>query len=132
MIGWVPLWSGISGSTTPTATTPTDPLSGVPINFVSKIAIVGNIAGSRIFSVANNPIINQDVGYSYKTINHANILNMIRRNIALMTRNIDDATLAAIASPFNFVIIKNNDLRIELSSLNPYLTAGKRSLIVIG
>ena len=57
---------------------------------------------------------------------------MIRRNIALMTRNIDDVTLASMTSPFDFTIIKNNDLRIELSSLTPYITAGKRSLIVIG
>lgn len=126
------MWTSISGALLPTVATRPDPLAGVPINFVSKIAIVGNIAGSRVFSVENNGVVNQDVGYSYKAINHANILNMIRRNIALMTRNIDDSALAVIASPFNFVIVKNNDLRIELSSLTPYLTAGKRSLIVIG
>lgn len=100
------MWTSITGSALPTAITEVDPLAGVPINFVSKIAIVGNIAGSRVFSVENNGKVNQDVGYSYKTINHANILNMIRRSIALMTRNIDDATLALATSPFDFIIRK--------------------------
>ena len=112
-----------------------DPLAGVPINFVSKIAIVGNIAGSRVFSVQNNGVVNQDVGYSYKTINHANILNMIRRNIALMTRNIDDSELDPADvndNKFNFIIRKNQDFRISLNSLTPYITAKKRSIIVIG
>jgi hypothetical protein len=109
-----------------------DPLSGIPINFVSKIAIVGNIAGSRIYSVVNNPTVNQDVGYSYKTINHAEILNMIRKNISLMTRNIDEGTLETVGSPFDFVILKNQDFRIQSSSIVPYIGAGKRSIIVIG
>ena len=131
-LGWVPFWSGLTGSTLPTAITVADPLAGVPINFVSKIAIVGNIAGSRVYSVVNNPTINQDVGYSYKTINHSAILNMIRKNIALMTRNIDDSVLETMASPFDFVILKNQDFRIQLSSIVPYIGAGKRSIIVIG
>ena len=131
MIGWVPLWSGISGSTTPTAITPTDPLSGVPINFVSKIAIVGNIAGSRVFSVTNNSVANQDVGYSYKTINHANILNMIRRNIALMSRNIDEATLENVLSPHEFIIIADGgDYRID-SGWNAGTINSKRAIIII-
>lgn len=131
-LGWVPMWTSLSGTTLPTAATVVDPLAGVAINFVSRIAIVGNIAGSRVFSVQNNGVVNQDVGYSYKTINHADILNMIRKNIALMTRNVDNTTLANITSPLDFVILKNQDLRIELSSLTPYITAGKRSIIVIG
>jgi hypothetical protein len=113
-------------------TTPIDPLPGVPINFISRIAIVGNIAGSRVFSVANNGVVNQDVGYSYKTINHADILNMIRKNIALMTRNVEDSDMDDPNDSPDFVVIKNKDLNIQLSSLTPYITAGKRSLIVIG
>ncbi len=64
--------------------------------------------------MANNPIVNQDVGYSYKTINHANILNMIRRNIALMSRNIDAATLESVGSPHDFLIIADgSDYHID-------------------
>ena len=57
---------------------------------------------------------------------------MIRKNIALMTRNIDDSVLETMASPFDFVILKNQDFRIQLSSIVPYIGAGKRSIIVIG
>ncbi|MBC7504088.1 hypothetical protein H7169_03880 [Candidatus Gracilibacteria bacterium] len=131
-LGWVPLWSGLTGSTTPTVITPTDPLNGAPINFVSKIAIVGNIAGSRVFSVVNSPIVNQDVGYSYKTINHANILNMIRRNIALMSRNIDQTTLESVGSPHAFIIrADGSDYRID-SGWNVGTINSKRTIIIIG
>lgn len=69
---------------------------------------MGNIAGSRVYSVVNNPTVNQDVGYSYKTINHSEILNMIRRNIALMSRNIDDGALDPVSTDakFNFIVRK--------------------------
>lgn len=102
------MWTSVSGSVLPTPTTIVDPLAGVPINFVSKIAIVGNIAGSRVFSVQNNGVVNQDVGYSYKSINHANILNMIRKNIALMSRNISDSDLDPVSTDtkFDFIIRK--------------------------
>lgn len=107
-LGWIPMWTSVTTALLPDATTLVNPLAGVPINFVSRIAIVGNIAGSRIFSVANNGIVNQDVGYSYKSINHAAILNMLHKNIALMTRNIDDADLdpAATDTKFDFIVRK--------------------------
>lgn len=131
-LGWIPLWSGLSSISVPVDATPTDPLNGAPINFISKIAIVGNIAGSRVYSVENNPIVNQDVGYSYKTINHANILNMIRRNIALISRNIDVATLEDTASPHDFLIIQDgSDYHIDLGWNNATIN-GKRSIILIG
>ena len=76
----------------PDGSTTASGFGGTPINFVSKIAIVGNIAGSRVYSVTNSGIQNQNVGYSYKTINHASILNLIRKNIALMTRNVEFST----------------------------------------
>lgn len=135
-LGWIPLWSGLSGSIIPDGTTIANPLDGVPINFISRIAIVGNIAGSRIFSVQNNALVNQDVGYSYKTVDHPSILNMLRRNIALMSRNISDTDLADINSQHQFIIqnITNTptgpDFRIDASQLIPYITAWKRSIIV--
>lgn len=134
-LGWIPLWSWLSGSTVPDGTTISDPLDGVPINFVSRIAIVGNIAGSRVFSVENNALVNQDVGYSYKTVNHPKILNMLRRNIALISRNISDAELVNVNSQHDFIILKNPlnpDFRINFSNFLPYITAGKRSIVVIG
>jgi hypothetical protein len=59
---------------------------------------------------------------------------MLRRNIALMSRNISDADLVDINSPHEFIIKKdsaNPDFRIEFNELIPYITAGKRSIIVI-
>ena len=54
---------------------------------------------------------------------------MIRKNISLMTRNVSDTSISA---PFDFVILNNQDLRLDPAILTPYITAGKRSLIVIG
>lgn len=129
-LGWIPLWSGLSGSVVPDASTPTDPINGVPINFVSKIAIVWNIAGSRIFSVENNATVNQDVWYSYTTVNHANILNLIKKSISIISRNISDADLASLTSPHNFLIYKSiPTYNMDFWWITP-LT--KRSIIVIG
>ncbi len=64
-------------------------LDGVGVNFIGKIAIIGNIAGTRIYNMTN-----QNVGYVYNTINQASILNTIRKNIALVSRNISSANLA--------------------------------------
>lgn len=46
-----------------------------------------------------------------------------------MTRNVSDTSISA---PFDFVILNNQDLRLDPAILTPYITAGKRSLIVIG
>lgn len=131
-LGWIPMWSGLSWSVVPDASTPSDPINGVPINFVSKIAIVGNIAWSRIFSVSNNSIVNQDVGYSYKTVNHANILNLIKKSISIISRNISDADLTDINSPHDFLLFKSGIDYI----IDGWWFAGtinnKRSVIVIG
>ena len=51
-----------------------------------------------------------------------------------MTRNIDEADLDPVATDakFDFIVRKNLDFRIASNSLIPYITAGKRSIIVIG
>lgn len=52
---------------------------GVPVNFIGKVAILGNIAGTKIFEIANkHNFENQNVGHNYMTIQHAPILNTIR------------------------------------------------------
>lgn len=63
-------------------------LDGVGLNFIGKIAIIGNIAGTRIYNITN-----QNVGYVFDNINQAEILNTIRKNIALASRNISSANL---------------------------------------
>jgi hypothetical protein len=119
------MWTGLTGL--PTSGSTADPLSGVSVNFISKIAVVGNIAGSRVFSVANNATINQDVGYSYKTINHADILNLIRKNIALISRNISDSDLANENNTLDFFIKKT-----DYTPGSGDLPDKKKSAIVIG
>jgi hypothetical protein len=126
-LGWVPMWTGLTGSTLPAPTDIADPLGGAPVNFISKIAIVGNIAGSRVFSVQNNATTNQDVGYSYKTINHADILNLIRKNVALISRNISDSDLANENNTLDFFIKKT-----DYTPGSGDLPNRKRSAIVIG
>jgi hypothetical protein len=121
------MWTGLTGSTLPAPTDIADPLGGAPVNFISKIAIVGNIAGSRVFSVQNNATTNQDVGYSYKTINHADILNLIRKNVALISRNISDSDLANENNTLDFFIKKT-----DYTPGSGDLPNRKRSAIVIG
>lgn len=140
-LGWVPFWTWISSWTTlPDGTTIATPIAASPINFVSKIAIVGNIAGSRVYSVTNSGVTNQDVGYTYKTINHASILNMLRKNIAIMSRNIDPLILQLDSStnPHNFILIDStttnlpsNDYVIHGGWSMPNSNPNKRSIIVI-
>lgn len=77
------------------------------------------------------------MGYSYKTINHANILNLIRKNIALMSRNVDNTTLINVTSPLDFIIVKDGnytskDYRIDFSWNASTNINGKHSVIVIG
>lgn len=122
------MWTGLSGATLPDPTIIADPLGGAAVNFVSKIAIVGNIAGSRVFSVQNNAVINQDVGYSYKTINHADILNLIRKNVAIISRNISDSDLANENNTLDF-FIKKTDYTLGSGGDLPNT---KRSAIVVG
>jgi len=107
---------------------------GAAINFISRIVIIGNIAGSRVFSVVNSGTTNQDVGYSYNTINHSNMLDLIRRNVALMTRNVTDTMLMDYSSQLDFVLFKNQDFRIDLSggSIGSFITSKKKTLIVQG
>lgn len=81
------------------------------MNFVGKIAIIGNIAGTRIFNVPN-----QNVGYVFTTTKHADIINAIRKNLAILSRNIDDTTLADVNSNFTFLVKKNGDYAFDISN----------------
>ena len=48
------------------------------------------------------------MGYTYKTVNHASILNLLRKNIALMTRNVDPDYFKDDASLNRFDFILQN------------------------
>lgn len=76
------------------------PAAGASVNFIGKVAVIGNVAGSRVFEVYNtNQYQNQNVGISYSTLQHANLLNQIRGNIARITRNANPANWKTV--PFN-------------------------------
>ena len=87
-LGWIPFYA--SASTPVTSTTQSGVLlDGVGLNFIGKIAVIGNIAGTRIYNLPN-----QQMGYIFSSINHAEMLNTIRKNIALISRNIPAVDLA--------------------------------------
>ncbi len=86
-LGWIPFYA--EASTPISATTQTGIiLDGIGVNFIGKIAIIGNISGTRIYNIAN-----QNVGYIFGITNHAEILNVIRKNISLISRNVPSADL---------------------------------------
>ncbi len=100
-------------------------LDGVGVNFIGKIAIIGNVAGSRIYNLTN-----QNIGYIYKEISQANILNVIHKNVALITRNIPSAILN-LGTGLEFIYQKQNNFDYD-TSFGWTWPAGKRTIIVEG
>ncbi len=58
----------------------------------------------------------------------ATMMNTIRKNVALISRNITDATLANLASSLNFLVEKQNDYIIDFGATWP---VNKRTIVVI-
>lgn len=125
-LGYIPLyayaWSPVdSGSTNQTGVT----LDGVWVNFIGKIAVIGNIAGSRIYNMTN-----QNVGYVFSNISQAEILNTIRKNIAIVSRNVPLASLVS-GVWVNFIYQKWQAYDYD-TSFGWIWPAGKRSIVVEG
>jgi hypothetical protein len=124
-LGWIPFYAAAA---TPISTTSQTGVlfNWVGLNFIGKIAIIGNIAGTRIFNVTN-----QQVGYIFSSINQANMLNTIRKNIALISRNADATELAnPLDTKFRFMITR----WIDYDTRGGWWTwpNNKKSIIVIG
>ena len=122
---WIPFYAD---TTTPvTTTTQTGVLlNGMGLNFIGKIAIIGNIAGTRIFNVTN-----QQVWYVFTTINHADMLNIIRKNIALLSRNADPTEMAnPFGTKFNFLLQRGADYDTSVPGWT--WPSSKKSIIIIG
>lgn len=99
-------------------------LDGVSVNFIGKMAIIGNIAGSRIYNMTN-----QNVGYVFNSANQSSILNTIRKNIALISRNIPQAVLDA-GTGLKFIYQKSAWFDYDMTyGIWP---TGKRSIIIEG
>ncbi len=122
---WIPFYANtapvLSWATSQTWVT----LDGIDLNFIGKIAVIGNIAGTRIYNLPN-----QQVGYIFSSINHSEILNTIRKNIALISRNIPDTDLTDPSNNFDFFVHKSSDY--DTSNFWWIWPPGKRSIIIIG
>jgi hypothetical protein len=121
-LGWVPFYADINASTGSSQTWIT--VGGLRVNFLGKIAIVGNIAGTRIYDLPN-----QSVGYIFSSSNQTTIFNTIRKNLALLKRNIPDTTLEDPNSTFEFMIQKSGDYIFRNSWIWPL---EKRTIVVVG
>jgi hypothetical protein len=97
-------------------------MDGIAVHFIGKIAVIGNIAGTRIFELPN-----QNVGYAFNMSSHASIMNTVRKNISLLSRNIDNLILEDPNSSFDFMIEKDNDYVFSIGDTWP---ASKKSIIV--
>jgi hypothetical protein len=125
-LGWVPFYakteSELAGNVSLSGIT----MDGIGVNFIWKIAILGNIAWDRIFEIQNE----QSVWYVFTTATHASIINKIRQNIALISRNISDADLADENSIHSFLIKKNGDYETWVWWY--VWPTNKRTIIVVG
>lgn len=133
-LGWVPMFTGkifdecsknpeSCGDTVLPNDWYKDPVSpgSIAVNFIGKVAILGNIAGTKVFEVANKSgYKNQDVGYTYSTVQHAPILNQIRGNVARLTRNLKITDGLATNAPHNWFLYNNQkDYCLGGSNPNP-------------
>ncbi len=98
---------------------------GVSVNFIGKIAVIGNIAGSRIYNMTN-----QNVWYVFSNISQSAILNTIRKNISLLSRNIPTANLIS-GNGTNFIYQKGQSFDYD-TSFGWIWPTGKRSIIIEG
>jgi len=99
-------------------------MDGISVHFVWRIAVIWNIAGTRIFDLPN-----QNIWYVFSITRHATIINTIRQNLAIITRNIGDTMLANPASGFDFLVRKDADYVFDYGAVWP---VWKRSIIVVG
>lgn len=97
---------------------------GLGIYFIGKIAIIGNVAGTRIYESAY-----QTVANIFSTTKHSEIMNSIHKNITLLSRNIDPLVLEDELSTFNFMVDKTGDFIFDFNRAWP---TNKRTLVVIG
>lgn len=76
-IGYVPFWSGVGmlGSVTNT---------GIAQWFIGRVKILGTLDGNKAFETFNNSI-----GIQYNASLMNQILNRIRKNVSLLTRNMN-------------------------------------------
>lgn len=92
--------------------------STIAINFIGRVAVLGNIAGTKIFEITNqSQYNNQNPGYNYQTVQHIPIINAIRGSVAQLTRNLDKNNYKI--HPFNnFIYNESSDYCINSNPLS--------------
>lgn len=95
------------------------------MNFIGKIAIIGNVAGTRIYNMTN-----PNVGYVYNSSNQASILNTIKKNVALISRNIS-STVLDVGTGLKF-IYQQSPIYDYDTNFGWIWPTGKRSIIIEG
>ncbi len=119
---WIPFYADMGTPITPTAQTGIV-ANALGINFIGKIAIIGNIAGTRIYESAY-----QTVANIFSTTKHAEIMNSVHKNVTLLSRNIDDVTLADETSAFDFMVVKTSDFIFDFGRAWP---TNKRTVVTV-
>lgn len=139
-LGWVPIFTNVviddRDNTSPNpvvggGNTPT-PIGGggIPINFIGRVAIIGNVAGSRVYSFTNAAGITvQDPGNAYVSINHAQFLNPIKTNIARLLRNLPDIQRTNPNNPLHVYYQKDKDICFTDSTTSTGCVAGSEMVI---
>lgn len=124
-LGWVPFYADASSPITSTTQTGIL-LDGIGVNFIGKIAVIGNISGTRVFNMTQ-----QNFSTIFGITNHAEILNGIRKNLALLTRNISDTDLSdELGTRTNLLVKKNQD--IDGTVPGWIWPSNKKTLVTIG
>lgn len=126
-LGWVPFYAKTSEEIAEALDPSAISVDGISVNFIWQIAVLGNVAGNRIFDLEE-----QSVWYVFTTATHASIINKIRQNIALISRNIADAELSNPTSTHNFLIQKDADYEMWIWDVWPTHPTNKRTIIVVG
>lgn len=122
-LGWIPFFWEMGSPITALSQSGIT-ADGLGIYFIGKIAIIGNVAGTRIYESAY-----QTVANIFSTTKHSEIMNSIHKNITLLSRNIDPLVLEDELSTFNFMVDKTGDFIFDFNRAWP---TNKRTLVVIG
>ena len=125
-LGWIPMFTGkkflsaqkgtgfVVNLDTTWYATDADKNKTLNLNFIGKVVIIGNIAGTKVAETVKNKynFINQNLGAKFTDIQHAPLLNQVRANVAQLVRNINKNNY--ITNPLNgFIYNEDKDYCIR-------------------
>lgn len=160
-LGWVPMFSGKTRNDedntrllvdqTEDGSYKNDEDIAAPVNFIGRVAVIGNMAGAKINKTVVNSytrnLINNDG--TYNMVQHAPLFDAIRGNIAQLTRNInpnskptsngllyinqeyclhnDDINLCSASNDSN--ILQENVSKLQNGTIKTIIVKGKNVII---